>query len=119
MSFLELLKTGEMPPKNGKKSPGTPYDNYMEEKKLALPSGDKNITVAKPQNFSDIQKLIDNLKSKQGVIVDLSVVRAELAQRMLDFLSGAVYALNGSIDRVENKMYVLGGSGVEIVNKIK
>lgn len=119
MSFLEVLKSGEIPSKGSKKSAKTPYDTYMEGKKLVLPAGDKNITVAKPQNFTDIQKLIDKLKTKQGVIVDLSAVNLPLAQRMLDFLSGAVYALNGNIDKVDNKMYVLAGSGVEIVSKLE
>jgi len=118
VSFFEVLKNGEIPTKTSKKRSKTPYDDYMEGKKLVLPVEDKNITVAKPAGFADIQKLIDKLKTKQGVIVDLSAVGLPLAQRMLDFLSGAVYALGGNIDKVDNKMYVLAGSGVEIVNKI-
>lgn len=119
MSYLNVLKNGEMPPKKSKKDRLTTYDEYMSRKKLSMPTGNKNITINKPKTFNDIQKLIIRLKNNQGIIIDLSDTESALAQRMLDFLSGAVFALDGGIDRVDNKMYVMTPSGVEIVSKLE
>lgn len=119
MSYLNVLKNGEMPPKQSKKDRMTTYDEYMSRKKLNMPIGNKSVTINKPKTFNDIQKLIVRLKSNQGIIVDLSDIDNPLAQRMLDFLSGAVFALDGDIDRVDNKMYVMTPKGVEIVSKLE
>lgn len=118
MSYLNVLKNGEIPPKKSKKAKLTTYDEYMSCKKLSMPTGNKNIAIKKPKTFGDIQKLIVRLKNNQGIIVDLSDTECSLAQRMLDFLSGAVFALDGDIDRVDNKMYVMTPSGVEIISKL-
>lgn len=119
MSYLKVLKNGEIPPKKVKNTDKNTYDEYMSHKRLAPPVGRKNITINRPKSFDEIQKLIDKLKTKQGVLVDFAETDAALAQRMLDFLSGAVYALDGSIDRVDNKIYVMAPGGVEIVSKLE
>lgn len=119
MSFLDVLKNGEIPPKTTKKRGSTSYDEYMRHKRLSAPIGRKNITINKPKSFAEIQKLIDRLKKQQGVLVDFSETEVPTAQRMLDFLSGAVYALDGNIDRVDQKIYVLAPGGVDIVSKLE
>jgi len=118
VSFINVLINGEIPDKKPKKSGLTSYDEFMSKKKKPEPVINKNITITKPKTFGEIQKLIDRLKNGQGVIIDFSETEGNLAQRMLDFLSGAVYALDGSMDRVDNKMYVMTPKGVEIVSTL-
>ncbi|MCL2630665.1 MAG: cell division protein SepF [Firmicutes bacterium] len=116
MSFIETLKSGEIPNK-AKKSKTTRYDDFMASKTLKLADKSKNVVIVRPEGFQDVQKLIDKLKQRQGVIADFSRA-SNSAQRMIDFLSGAVYALDGKIERIENKMYLMTPKGIDILNKL-
>ena len=72
------------------------------------------VEVVLPKSFDDILDLIERLKSREGVIVDFEGIPPHLSQRMLDFLSGAVFALGGSINRIKKKTYILVPRGVRI-----
>lgn len=78
----------------------------------------EKVSVIKPKSYQDIQLLIDSLKQKEGFIVDFEDTEFKLAQRMLDFLSGAIYSLEGSIDILKNKMYILLPKGLNIKTKL-
>lgn len=67
-----------------------------------------------PTKFSDVENAVLKLKRREGVIVDFEEVPPEIAQRMLDFLSGAVFAVKGSIKKLKYKMYILIPDGVKI-----
>ncbi len=89
-------------------------------------SGIKNITsqggkyqncmVYEPKTADDVQILIDFLKTKESAIINLDNVDDEISQRVLDFVSGAVYALNGSVHRVSGNIFLLLPEGVGITN---
>ena len=61
-----------------------------------------------------MENVVKKLKRKEGVIIDFEEVPPAVAQRMLDFLSGAVFALRGSIKKIKYKTYVLIPDGVTI-----
>lgn len=67
-----------------------------------------------PENFSDVEMLIGRLRNREGIIVDFENIPPDLAQRMLDFLSGGVYALAGTVKKLKYKMYILIPNGVKI-----
>jgi Uncharacterized protein conserved in bacteria len=67
-----------------------------------------------PQSYSDVQTLIDHLRRHEPAIVDFQSVDGESGQRILDFLSGAIYALGGSMQRVSGTIFLLTPSGVSI-----
>ena len=70
--------------------------------------------VVLPKSFDDVTDLIERVKLREGVIVDFEGIPPHLAQRMLDFLSGAVFALGGGINRIKKKTYILVPHGVRI-----
>ena len=74
----------------------------------------KEVSVITPERFSDVEYLIKKFRAREGVIVDFDGIPPHLAQRMLDFLSGAVFALEGSICKLKYKMYILITQGVKI-----
>ena len=74
----------------------------------------QNVVLYSPKSFNDIQTLIDFLKRHEPVVVELSGVADSSAQRILDFLSGAIYALSGSIHRISGTIFLLTPSGVSI-----
>lgn len=78
----------------------------------------ENVSVICPKSFADIQQLLDSLKLKEGFIVDFESVDASLSQRMLDFLSGAIYSLDGKIEQLKNKMYIILPKGLNIKTKL-
>lgn len=90
---------------------GTPL--YVESVE-ATGGSTSNMIVMSPRSFEDIQALINNLAAGQSVIFKLDGVAKDTAQRMLDFMAGAAYALGGSMQRIENSMFLVTAKGVGI-----
>ena len=74
----------------------------------------REVEVIFPDRFSDIETLVRRLKDREGVMVDFTDVPPHIAQRMLDFLSGATFALNGTINKIKYKTYLLIPRGVTV-----
>lgn len=70
--------------------------------------------VYQPYSYDDTQNIIDNLRTRKPVIVNLENLDVDMAQRVLDFVSGAVYALRGSIHKIARGIFVLAPSNVDI-----
>jgi cell division inhibitor SepF len=70
-------------------------------------------TVA-PTQFVDATEIGDRMKAGQPVIVNLQTAERDLARRMIDFCSGATYALGGSMDKVADQVFLLTPSNVEV-----
>jgi cell division inhibitor SepF len=65
-----------------------------------------DIMVIEPKSFDECAKLVDSLKSKKPVIVNLERVETETARKIFDFLSGATYALGGDLQKIANNIFV-------------
>lgn len=74
--------------------------------------------VYQPVSYDDTQNIIDNLKSKKPVIVNLESLDQDVAQRTLDFMSGAVYAINGNIHKISRGIFVLAPINVDISGNV-
>lgn len=79
-------------------------------------SGISNVLVSTPKTFKDIQILVNSLIEHQAIIVDVSKIAAEARQRILDYLNGAIYALQGSVRRIAGNIYLFAPSGAVIGN---
>ncbi len=78
----------------------------------------QNFMVYEPRNADDVQTLIDFLKRKESAIINLDNVEPEISQRVLDFVSGAIYALNGSVHRISGNIFLLSPEGVGITGMV-
>ncbi|NLY60371.1 MAG: cell division protein SepF [Clostridiales bacterium] len=76
------------------------------------------VVVYQPLSFDDTQDIIDNLKNRKPIVVNLDALDADLAQRVLDFISGAVYSLDGTIQKVSRGIFVIAPSNIDIVGNI-
>ncbi len=118
-SYLDFLRgrdarKEESPPKSR-----TNYDRFREAKFAESKSGaGASEGILKPHTLSDIECLIDMLKGKKGIVVDLAS-EGVLTQRMLDFLSGAIYALGGNIHRIQKRIYIITPKGVKLMTDEK
>lgn len=74
----------------------------------------QNVVVYEPKSPDDVQMLIDYLKRREPAIINLDNVDPPTAQRILDFTSGAIYALSGSVHRIASNIFLLSPEGVEI-----
>jgi len=76
------------------------------------------VVVYQPSSFEDTQSIINNLKNRKPVVITLEMLDSALAQRVLDFVSGAVFALDGSIQKVSKGIFVIAPKHIEIVGNI-
>lgn len=70
-----------------------------------------------PLTFEESQMIVDNLRARKPVIVNMVDLDRELTQRLIDFMSGAVYALNGTIRRVSYGIFVIVPSNITIIGE--
>lgn len=76
--------------------------------------GTKNVEFLYPTRFDDVQFLINYLKEGESVVLNLNSMNEIDSQRLLDCASGAIYALNGNIRRVDNNIFLLTPEGFNI-----
>ena len=76
-----------------------------------------NIIMVEPKSMSEIQQVVDYLKQGQSVAVNLEGLSSADMERILDFLSGAIYGLNGSIHRWHGDLFLLAPEGHKILRK--
>jgi cell division inhibitor SepF len=67
-----------------------------------------------PRSFNDAQQVADKFKEGIPVILNLQSADAELSKRLIDFASGLTYALNGGMQRVADKVFLLTPRNVEV-----
>ena len=67
-----------------------------------------------PRSFNDAQQIADRFKAQIPVIVNLQSADTELSKRLIDFASGLTYALDGSMQRVADKVFLLTPRDVEL-----
>ena len=72
------------------------------------------MVVIEPQGFDESPKLVDNLKAKKPVIINLENLETDTARKIFDFLSGATYALNGNVQKVANNIFVFAPENVSV-----
>ena len=72
------------------------------------------VSVVDPSSFNDAQALADRFKRQQPVILNLQQADQELSRRMVDFCSGLTYALDGQIQTVANRVFLLTPRNVEV-----
>ncbi|MCX7883439.1 MAG: cell division protein SepF [Caloramator sp.] len=77
------------------------------------------IALKKPVEFQDIMEIIDDVKSKRTVVINMLEVDSKRAQRMIDYIVGACYALNGSFEEIAKSIYIFAPENVEVSNELK
>lgn len=77
-----------------------------------------DMVLIKAKSYDDMQTIAQNIKDRKVVIVNFEDMDKETAQRMVDFLSGAVYALNGSPSKVSGSTFLFSSSQVDLQGRI-
>jgi cell division inhibitor SepF len=77
------------------------------------------VVIMQPESFDEARDVCDHLKNKKPVIVNLEHLTKETAQRVIDFLSGSVYAVDGEIQKVSAGIFMIAPSNVEVMGDFK
>ena len=107
----------------GSEGPGSrerPYSAQSESQShlRAVPDQQRvpptRVSVVDPASFNDAQAVADRFKRQQPVILNLQQADGELSRRMVDFCAGLTYALDGQIQTVANRVFLLTPRNVEV-----
>ncbi len=77
-------------------------------------SGDVSVHLVEPKSFNDVQDVADKFKDSIPVILNLQTTDTDLSKRLIDFSSGLTYALDGGMQRVADKVFLLTPHNVEV-----
>jgi cell division inhibitor SepF len=77
-------------------------------------NGDVRVHLVVPKSFNDAQQVADKFKEAVPVILNLQGAETDLAKRLIDFASGLTYALDGGMQRIADKVFMLTPHNVEI-----
>ena len=76
------------------------------------------VVLVKPDRFDTVSEIADNLRDKKAIVLNLESTNKDVARRLVDFLSGVAYALDGKIKKVAISTYILTPYNVEIVGDL-
>lgn len=77
------------------------------------------MVITQPACYEDVQEIGEYLKNKKSVIINLESINKEDARRVIDFLSGATFMVEGTIQTVSNLIYLITPRNVEIQNDVE
>lgn len=91
----------------------------MRSSRRSSSSVNMEVCVIKPSSMEDTREIADTLVDNSTVILNLEGIDVELAQRIIDFTSGACYSLGGSLQKVSSYIFVLGPANVDITGDLQ
>lgn len=124
----------EEPKKSKRKAKAEKYDTYDEDEAYSKPSRSFRsskkvvpmssarsafeVTVIKPTGYENTTDIIDNLLTGKAVVLNLEGLKMDIAQRIVDSVSGGCYAMSGNLQRVSGYIYLVTPSRIEISGDI-
>ena len=79
--------------------------------------GQSQVVLIKPERFETAADIADHLRSKRAVLMNLESASKDVARRLVDFLSGVTYAIDGNIRKVASNTYILTPPNVNLVSE--
>ncbi len=93
--------------------------NNSNNKVVSLPQTQSiRMVISQPTSFEQSEEICGFLKEKKSVIVNLEYVNKDVARRIVDFISGGVYALDAHIQKVSNSIFLIAPINYEITNEM-
>ena len=100
---------------------GTEDEYYSISEDDALKEADKTgnkMILLEPRAYSEAQQIVDHLKNRNSVVVNLKRVTSDQAKRIIDFLSGCIYSIGGKMQKIGVGIYLCTPKNVNIQGKI-
>lgn len=120
MAFKKLKKMMGLEEDKDYDSDDVYYDTPDDDSKTNIDpetNGNKMILL-EPRAYSESQQIADHLKRRNSVVVNLKRVTSDQAKRIIDFLSGCIYAIGGTMQKVGVGIYLCAPNNVAVQGKI-
>ena len=86
---------------------------------LNVSSTKQEVVLFRPVSFNDTSKAADNLRNRKAVVLNLENVDKAMSRRVVDFLSGCVYALDGSVKKIAQSAYLFCPHNMDVVGDLE
>ena len=96
---------------------GNEYYDLKAEESMTEEGGAKMILL-EPRAYSEAQQIADHLKKRNTVVVNLKRVTSDQAKRIMDFLSGTIYAIKGNIQKIGSGIFLCTPNNINVQGKI-
>lgn len=94
------------------------YHALKPEEALKDNNGGSKMILLEPRAYSESQQIVDHLKNRNTVVVNLKRVTSDQAKRIVDFLSGTIYAIGGDIQKIGGGIFLCTPNNVNIQGSI-
>ena len=94
------------------------YYSLDTEEALRENDGNSKMILLEPRAYSESQQIADHLKARNTVVVNLKRVTSDQAKRIVDFLSGTIYAIGGDLQKIGGGIFLCTPNNVNIQGKI-
>lgn len=102
-------------PTGAPKTPSASAAPRANEKRFSMTGTSAfKLVLIEPKSFDECPKLVDSLKGRRPVIINLEKLETEVARKIFDFMSGATYALQGNVQKVANNIFIFAPENVDI-----
>ena len=128
--FLDDDYEDEKPARKGFFSRNNDYDEEEDEPESARPKflgrsnnnskvvpmrrGGMEVSLVKPTSMEDSRDICDYLLAGKAVVLNMEGIHTEVAQRIIDFTSGATYSMNGNLQKISNYIFIATPESVEL-----
>ena len=96
-------------------APATGFNGHV----MNMSSGKQEVVLFHAKTFDDAAKAADELRKRRAVILNMENVDKSLTRRVVDFLSGSVYALDGSVKKVAQSTYLFCPHNMDVVGDLE
>ena len=97
---------------------GTAEDEYYDVENVTLPASSGKMILLEPRAYSESQQIADHLKKRNTVVVNLKRVTQEQAKRIVDFLSGTLYAIGGDLQKLGPGIFLCTPKNINVQGKM-
>jgi len=103
---------------NDDEIPSPSNEEYYNVKDVQQSNTSSKMVLLEPRAYSESQQIVDYLKNRHAVVVNLKRVTPDQAKRIIDYLSGALYAIKGDIQKLGNGIFLCTPSNVGVEGKM-
>ncbi len=118
MGFIKKWLSSEDQNVFDSNSDNSEYYIMNAEEALKENDGKSKMILLEPRAYSESQQIADYLKSRNTVVVNLKRVTSDQAKRIVDFLSGTIYAIGGDLQKIGGGIFLCTPNNIDIQGKI-
>ena len=93
-------------------------EEFYTSETAAVENSNNKMILLEPRAYSESQQIADHLKKRNTVVVNLKRVTSDQAKRIIDFLTGCIYAIGGDLQKLGNGIYLCTPNNVSVQGKM-